>query len=110
MQIYKYVVHMVAHRYAKTATFMPKTVFDAGKTQISVLSVVPWSSVKDSLKPKFPISGEAALQLAIPTTSAFEDHLLDAVKVAVGIGLPTSGVTKTETTITVNTGPRSWWK
>ncbi len=27
MQIYKYVVHMVAHAYGKTATFMPKPVF-----------------------------------------------------------------------------------
>jgi glutamine synthetase len=27
MQIYKYVVHMVAHNYGKTATFMPKPVF-----------------------------------------------------------------------------------
>ncbi len=28
MQIYKYVVQMVAHQYGKTATFMPKPVFD----------------------------------------------------------------------------------
>jgi glutamine synthetase len=27
MQIYKYVVHQVAHAYGKTATFMPKPVF-----------------------------------------------------------------------------------
>ena len=27
MQLYKYVVHMVAHSYGKTATFMPKPVF-----------------------------------------------------------------------------------
>lgn len=28
LQIYKYVVHQVAHRYGKTATFMPKPVFN----------------------------------------------------------------------------------
>ncbi len=28
LQIYKYVVHMVAHQYGKTATFMPKPVID----------------------------------------------------------------------------------
>src|SRR5687768_18316359 len=26
MQVYKYVVHMVAHAYGKTATFMPKPI------------------------------------------------------------------------------------
>ncbi len=28
MQIYKYVVHQVAHAYGKTATFMPKPIKD----------------------------------------------------------------------------------
>jgi len=56
MQIYKYVVHMVAHQYGKTATFMPKPVFgDNGSGMHTHQSI--W---KDG-KPMFAGSGYADL-------------------------------------------------
>ena len=56
MQIYKYVTHMVAHRYGKTATFMPKPVFgDNGSGMHTHQSI--W---KDG-KPTFAGSGYADL-------------------------------------------------
>ena len=56
MQIYKYVVHMVAHRYAKTATFMPKPVFDDNGSGMHTHQSI-W---KDG-KPLFAGSGYADL-------------------------------------------------
>ncbi|MCG8544605.1 MAG: type I glutamate--ammonia ligase, partial [Alphaproteobacteria bacterium] len=56
MQIYKYVVHMVAHRYVKTATFMPKPVFDDNGSGMHTHQSV-W---KDG-KPLFAGSGYADL-------------------------------------------------
>jgi glutamine synthetase len=56
MQIYKYVVHMVAHSYGKTATFMPKPVMgDNGSGMHTHMSL--W---KDG-KPLFAGSGYADL-------------------------------------------------
>jgi glutamine synthetase len=56
MQIYKYVVHMVAHQYGKTATFMPKPVAgDNGSGMHTHQSI--W---KDG-KPMFAGSGYADL-------------------------------------------------
>ena len=56
MQIYKYVVHMVAHQYGKTATFMPKPVAGDNGSGMHVHQSV-W---KDG-KPMFAGSGYADL-------------------------------------------------
>ncbi len=56
MQIYKYVVHNVADRYCKTATFMPKPVFDDNGSGMHVHQSI-W---KDG-KPTFAGSGYADL-------------------------------------------------
>jgi glutamine synthetase len=56
MQIYKYVVHMVAHRYGKTATFMPKPVFDDNGSGMHV-----HQSIWKEGKPTFAGSGYADL-------------------------------------------------
>src|SRR5574338_998964 len=56
MQIYKYVVHMVAHAYGKTATFMPKPIAkDNGSGMHTHMSI--WKSGK----PLFAGSGYADL-------------------------------------------------
>ncbi len=56
MQVYKYVVHMVAHRYGKTATFMPKPVYgDNGSGMHTHQSI--WKAGK----PTFAGSGYADL-------------------------------------------------
>ena len=56
MQIYKYVVHMVSHRYGKTATFMPKPVFDDNGSGMHV-----HQSIWKGGKPTFAGSGYADL-------------------------------------------------
>jgi len=56
MQIYKYVVHMVAHQYGKTATFMPKPVYGDNGSGMHVHQSI-W---KDG-KPLFAGSGYADL-------------------------------------------------
>ena len=56
MQIYKYVVHMVAHQYGKTATFMPKPVIDDNGSGMHTHQSI-W---KDG-KPLFAGSGYADL-------------------------------------------------
>ncbi|HKT15712.1 MAG TPA: type I glutamate--ammonia ligase [Allosphingosinicella sp.] len=56
MQIYKYVVHMVAHAYGKTATFMPKPIkSDNGSGMHTHMSI--WNGGK----PLFAGSGYAGL-------------------------------------------------
>jgi glutamine synthetase len=56
MQIYKYVVHMVAHAYGKTATFMPKPIkADNGSGMHTHLSI--WKGSK----PLFAGNGYAGL-------------------------------------------------
>jgi len=56
MQIYKYVVHMVAHAYGKTATFMPKPIkSDNGSGMHTHMSI--W----DKGKPLFAGNGYAGL-------------------------------------------------
>jgi glutamine synthetase len=56
MQIYKYVVHMVAHRYGKTATFMPKPVFNDNGSGMHT-----HQSIWKEGKPTFAGSGYADL-------------------------------------------------
>ncbi len=56
MQIYKYVVHQVAHAYGKTATFMPKPVFNDNGSGMHV-----HQSIWKEGKPTFAGSGYADL-------------------------------------------------
>lgn len=77
---------------------------EAGSTHISVLAIAPWADYADSLQPKFELTGEAALQKALPTSQLFSNQLLSEINASGLVSLPTISDVQTESTIRESTG------
>lgn len=75
-----------------------KTVRDAGTVDVAVIYVEPWAQVAQSLVPNFEITGASALSQVIPNTSDENTRLLDILSAKLGIGLPRTTTTRSETT------------
>lgn len=71
---------------------------EAGSTHVAVLTAARFDDYKDALQPSFKMTSDDALAQAIPSTELEEERILDAVKAALKIALPSTSVTQTETT------------
>jgi len=70
----------------------------AGSTHVAVLSSAPFEDYRDALQPTFKMSADDALTQAIPSTLLVEERMLDALRVALKLALPSTSVTQTDTT------------
>jgi hypothetical protein len=70
---------------------------EAATTHVAVLSVAPWTEVSASLQPSFKLTSPDALLQAIPTTQAIEEKLVEAFMLKLGLGLPRTSTSLTET-------------
>lgn len=59
--------------------------FDASTTQLAVLSVHPWEEIAPQMKPNFELTAEEAKKQVLPTTSAYEQRILDLFTASAGI-------------------------
>lgn len=71
---------------------------DAGSTHVAVLSSAPFEDYRDALQPTFKMGADDALSQAIPSTLLVEERILDALRAAVKVALPSTSVTQTDTT------------
>ena len=62
------------------------TPFDAASVKVSVISVARWDDVYEQLRPKFKLTGDAALAKVLPQTAAFSRRQLDAFAAGLSIG------------------------
>ncbi|RMF11759.1 MAG: hypothetical protein D6757_10585 [Alphaproteobacteria bacterium] len=76
----------------------PKTTLEAGTTGIAVTFVAPWDDFVDSLAPDFTITGDKALKHVLPTTARQDLRRLNAFSANLGLGLPQSFTSSTQST------------
>lgn len=81
--------------YGKEAT--SETHDEAATTHVAVLSVAPWSDVAASLQPSFKLTTADAYAQAIPVTQAIEEKLVEAFMLKLGLGLPRTSLSATDT-------------
>lgn len=70
---------------------------DVARTSVSVVSVIPFEDIRESLKPKFTISGDIAKKEAIQLTASQQTRELSAVigEVTAGIDIGATGTAPT---------------
>jgi hypothetical protein len=78
----------------------PSNQAQAASAHVAVIAVARWDDYVQDIQPVFAIDAASALRDAIPTTASFRSRLVDATRLGVQVGLPTSGTTATETTTT----------
>jgi hypothetical protein len=77
----------------------PVTQAEAGSTHVFGVAY-PWRTFVDALQPTFPMTPELALNSAIPTTASFASRTVEAFRGQLGIGLPRSTTSETQTRAT----------
>jgi hypothetical protein len=71
---------------------------EAGALNLAVTQIAPWEEYVAALTPAFELTSDTALAKVLPTTTLVEEKLIDSLAGTLRIGLPTSGITRTETT------------
>lgn len=84
----------------------PVTQAEAGSTHVFGVAY-PWRTFVDALQPTFPMTPDLALASAIPTTASFTARTVEAFRGQLGIGLPRSTTTETQTSATDAAGVQS---
>lgn len=85
----------------------PNSQAEAASTHVAVVAVAPWDEYAKAIQPTFAITPADALAQAIPATASFQSRIVDAVRLGVQAGLPTSGTTETVTENTDATGAQT---
>lgn len=84
-----------AGRYEKSAQV--DWADDAGSVNVAHIASLRWEEAASLLQPKFPMSSEAALAAALPTTQTLDERLADIITANLQVALPTSAKTVTTT-------------
>jgi hypothetical protein len=74
----------------------PETQAEAGSTHAFGVAY-PWRAFVDALQPTFPMTPELALSSSLPTTASFAARTVEAFQAQLGVGLPRSTFSETET-------------
>ena len=75
----------------------PDSQAEAASTHVAVVAVAPWDEYATAIQPTFTLTPAEALTQAIPATASFQSRIVDAVRLSLQAGLPTSGTTETAT-------------
>lgn len=80
-----------------TTPLPPSSQAEAASTHVGVVGVARWDDYVDALQPAFKLTEDQALQKAIPITASYQSKLVEAVRLGLQLGLPTTTETLTQT-------------
>ncbi len=75
---------------------------DAGSYHLSLVATIPFDEVRTTLKPKFDLTAENALQKVLPPTAYYEERALQAFTAALGVGFGSTVTTGSRETTETN--------